>query len=122
MTPETGAACAPPPSEPQPMVHPLPLLDVYLAAQQELSAVERFAHQHESGAAPLMEPYYRSLMPASPPAEGQQYSFEVDLDRCSGCKACVTACHSLNGLEGARRGARSDSCTAAARQSRCRRR
>jgi Fe-S-cluster-containing dehydrogenase component/DMSO reductase anchor subunit len=23
----------------------------------------------------------------------------VDLDRCSGCKACVTACHSLNGLD-----------------------
>ncbi|HVY68337.1 MAG TPA: DmsC/YnfH family molybdoenzyme membrane anchor subunit, partial [Verrucomicrobiae bacterium] len=25
--------------------------------------------------------------------------FEVDLDACSGCKACVTACHSLNGLD-----------------------
>jgi Fe-S-cluster-containing dehydrogenase component/DMSO reductase anchor subunit len=23
----------------------------------------------------------------------------VDLDKCSGCKACVTACHSLNGLD-----------------------
>ena len=99
MTPETGAACAPPPSEPEPMARPLPLLDVYLAAQQELSAVERFAQRHESGTLPLQEPYYRDLMPAAPPAEGQQYSFEVDLDRCSGCKACVTACHSLNGLE-----------------------
>src|SRR4030095_7765056 len=28
-----------------------------------------------------------------------QYAFEVDLDQCSGCKACVTACHSLNGLD-----------------------
>jgi Fe-S-cluster-containing dehydrogenase component/DMSO reductase anchor subunit len=41
---------------------------------------------------------YRELLPATPPQPGQQYAFEVDLDRCSGCKACVTACHSLNGL------------------------
>ncbi len=38
-------------------------------------------------------------MPATPPGPGQQYAFEVDLDRCSGCKACVTACHTLNGLD-----------------------
>ena len=93
------AVCTAPPSEPQPLARPLPLLDAYLAAQQDLSAVERFAQLHESTTAPLQEPYYRSLMPLSPPADGQQYSFEVDLDRCSGCKACVTACHSLNGLE-----------------------
>lgn len=91
---------APSASEPKPLARPLPLLDTYLAAQQDLSAVERFAQLHEHGTAPLQEPYYRSLMPVSPPADGQQYSFEVDLDRCSGCKACVTACHSLNGLEG----------------------
>src|SRR5207302_2079666 len=30
---------------------------------------------------------------------GEQYAFEVDLDRCSGCKSCVTACHALNGLD-----------------------
>ena len=89
----------PPPAEPAPMARPLPLLDAYLAAQQDQSAVERFAQLHERGAAPLQAPYYRSLMPLSPPAGGQQYRFEVDLDRCSGCKACVTACHSLNGLE-----------------------
>ena len=101
MTPQTEeAVCtAPPRSEPQPLARPLPLLDAYLAAQQDLSAVERFAQLHESTTAPLQEPYYRGLMPLSPPADGQQYSFEVDLDRCSGCKACVTACHSLNGLE-----------------------
>ena len=34
-----------------------------------------------------------------PPGPGQQYAFEVDLDACTGCKACVTACHSLNGLD-----------------------
>jgi Fe-S-cluster-containing dehydrogenase component/DMSO reductase anchor subunit len=38
-------------------------------------------------------------LPASAPGPGQQYAFEVDLDICSGCKACVTACHSLNGLD-----------------------
>src|SRR6185369_3646357 len=27
------------------------------------------------------------------------YAFEVDLDSCTGCKACVSACHSLNGLD-----------------------
>ena len=100
MSQQTEAVCAPPPrSQPEPLARPLPLLDAYLAAQQDLSAVERFAQLHERGAAPQQEPYYRSLMPVSPPTAGQQYSFEVDLDRCSGCKACVTACHSLNGLE-----------------------
>ncbi len=29
----------------------------------------------------------------------QQRLSAVDLDRCSGCKACVTACHTLNGLD-----------------------
>ena len=101
MTQPTAAVCAAPHhSESAPMARPLLLLDAYLAAQQELSAVERFAQLHDHGAAAQQEPYYRSLMPASPPADGQQYGFEVDLDRCTGCKACVTACHSLNGLEG----------------------
>ena len=33
--------------------------------------------------------YYRELIPAEPPGPGQQYAFEVDLDTCTGCKACV---------------------------------
>src|SRR5690606_23742093 len=33
------------------------------------------------------------------PGPGQQYRFEVDMDACTSCKACVTACHSLNGLD-----------------------
>ncbi len=44
-------------------------------------------------------PVYRDLIPLSRPGPGEQYAFEVDLDSCSGCKACVVACHSLNGLE-----------------------
>ncbi len=39
-----------------------------------------------------------SLIPLSHPRLGEQYGFEVDLDACSGCGSCVTACHQLNGL------------------------
>ncbi|HEY5921571.1 MAG TPA: DmsC/YnfH family molybdoenzyme membrane anchor subunit [Kofleriaceae bacterium] len=74
----------------------LPLLDDYLREQHELTAVERFARSH---AAEPDAKRYQALMPATPPREGQQYAFEVDLDACSGCKACVTACHNLNGLD-----------------------
>ncbi len=42
---------------------------------------------------------YENLLPTAAPTPGQQYAFEVDLDKCSGCKACVTACHSMNGLD-----------------------
>jgi formate dehydrogenase iron-sulfur subunit len=41
----------------------------------------------------------RHLIPLSAPLPGEQYAFEIDLDACTGCKACVTACHSLNGLD-----------------------
>src|SRR5437879_369526 len=75
------------------------LIDALLADQRELTAVTRFAQQHESHALPAQAKYYRDLIPLSVPKPGEQYAFEVDLDRCSGCKACVTACHSLNGLD-----------------------
>ncbi len=74
------------------------LLERLLEEQQELTAVDRFVQRH-TGATPLLEPIYRARLPATPPAPGQQYAFEVDLDACSGCKACVTACHRLNGLD-----------------------
>ncbi len=77
----------------------LPLLESLLAEQQELSAVEKFAQLHESEELPAQAKYYKRLLPTSAPQEGQQYSFSVDLDKCTGCKACVTACHSLNGLD-----------------------
>lgn len=41
---------------------------------------------------------FSELIPLSVPTGDEQYAFEVDLDRCTGCKACVAACHSLNGL------------------------
>ena len=75
------------------------LVDALLAEQQQLTAVERFAQAHERGDFSEREKNYRRLLPATTPVPGQQYAFEVDLDKCSGCKACVTACHSLNGLD-----------------------
>jgi len=75
------------------------LIDLLLREQQDLSAVERFAQHHATSTAPAAVKLYQSLMPATAPGPGQQYAFEVDLDRCSGCKACVTACHTLNGLD-----------------------
>ncbi len=79
------------------------LLDLLLAEQQSLTAVERFSLRHEGGTetAFLIEnkTFYRDLIPLRAPGPGEQYAFEVDLDRCTGCKACVTACHNLNGLD-----------------------
>src|SRR5262245_51941779 len=77
----------------------LSLIDSYLLEQQQLTPVERFSRQHEKHESPAQAKYYRDLIPLSLPQAGQQYAFEVDLDACSGCKACVTACHNLNGLD-----------------------
>src|SRR6185312_3647726 len=82
---------APNPAEPR------TLIDDLLAEQQELTAVEKLSRVHDSHQA--RRGMYRDLLPATPPAAGEQYAFEVNLDQCSGCKACVTACHSLNGLD-----------------------
>ncbi|MCA8982456.1 MAG: 4Fe-4S dicluster domain-containing protein [Planctomycetaceae bacterium] len=76
-------------------------IDELLRRREELSAVERFsrANLHRDSDVPAQQRYYRHLMPATPPAPHQQYAFEVDLDKCSGCKSCVVACHTLNGLD-----------------------
>lgn len=74
-------------------------IDDYLARQQDLTAVERFADHHDRATGPLHERWYRQLLPAEPPGPGQQYRFEVDMDLCTSCKSCVSACHSLNGLD-----------------------
>lgn len=75
-----------------------PLLKILLAEQRDLSAVERFSAQPEKKPADDSS-HYRDLIPLSRPAEGEQYAFVVDLDKCTGCKACVTGCHNLNGLD-----------------------
>jgi Fe-S-cluster-containing dehydrogenase component/DMSO reductase anchor subunit len=74
-------------------------VDRYLAEQADLTAVERFSQRHEAELVPRQARYYRDLIPLARPEPGQQYGFEVDLDACTGCKACVAACHSLNGLD-----------------------
>lgn len=81
---------------PQPEVRTL--IDQLLAEQSTLQTpVARFAEtQHRP---PDLAPHYRSLIPLTSPGIGEQYAFEVSLDRCTGCKACVSACHSLNGLD-----------------------
>jgi formate dehydrogenase iron-sulfur subunit len=75
------------------------LIDQLLAEQRSLTAVERFSRVQARHKLTNNEARYRQLLPATAPAPGQQYAFEVNLDKCSGCKACVTACHSLNGLD-----------------------
>jgi len=75
------------------------LIDVLLAEQRSLTAVEQFSRAHDGREFSARVNHYRRLLPTTLPNLGQQYAFEVDLDKCSGCKACVTACHSLNGLE-----------------------
>src|SRR6266436_8242622 len=73
------------------------LIDDLLTEQRELTAVEKFSRAHS--AHDNRHGLYRDLLPATAPAPGQQYAFDVDLDKCFGCKACVGACHSLNGLD-----------------------
>lgn len=77
----------------------LEMLERALIEQQDLSAVERFSHLHDQGLPHQLDARYEALLPATAPGPGQQYAFEVDLDLCTGCKACVVACHSQNGLD-----------------------
>ncbi|HUR56390.1 MAG TPA: DmsC/YnfH family molybdoenzyme membrane anchor subunit [Opitutaceae bacterium] len=77
-----------------------PLLDDLLAEQQRLDTpVARFSAAHESGSFEARVSRHASLIPLTAPLPGEQYAFEVDLDSCTGCKSCVAACHSLNGLD-----------------------
>lgn len=81
-----------------------PSLDAFLAElladQQKLQTpVTRAATAHALQPSAWRAERFRELIPLTAPAPGQQYAFEVDLDSCSGCKACVAGCHSLNGLD-----------------------
>jgi formate dehydrogenase iron-sulfur subunit len=73
------------------------LLEELLAEQRDVTAVEEFARAHDRGE--ISAARYSRLIPMTAPLPGEQFAFEVELDRCSGCKACVTACHALNGLD-----------------------
>ena len=71
------------------------LIDELIESQHRLDTpVARFATAHDTGFAPRSQ-----LIPLTAPGPGEQYAFQVDLDSCSGCKACVAGCHSLNGLD-----------------------
>lgn len=74
------------------------LLDSLLEEQQQLlrTPVALFSETWQG-----QEPAGRfsHLIPLSRPQPDEQYAFEVNLDACTGCKACVAACHSLNGLD-----------------------
>ncbi|MEX2658568.1 MAG: DmsC/YnfH family molybdoenzyme membrane anchor subunit [Acidimicrobiales bacterium] len=74
------------------------LVDEWLAEQRRLTPVERFSRHHDQLSGQARS--YTELIPAALPGPGQQYRFEIDLDACTGCKACVVACSSLNGLDG----------------------
>ena len=64
------------------------------------SAVAAFSNWHDGDdVAPFQAKYFKKLIPLNHPKEGEQFAFEVNLDQCTGCKSCVAACHSLNGLD-----------------------
>lgn len=68
-----------------------------LREQQTLrTPVALFAVEYDSKS---VRERFSHLIPLSKPVPGEQYAFEVNLDACTGCKACVAACHSLNGLD-----------------------
>ncbi|WP_367872710.1 DmsC/YnfH family molybdoenzyme membrane anchor subunit [Luteolibacter sp. Populi] len=74
------------------------LIDDLIAEQKTLQTpIARYSDYHDRE--PDLAPHYRTLIPLTKPGDGEQYAFEVSLDRCTGCKACVSACHSLNGLD-----------------------
>lgn len=73
------------------------LLESLLEEQQTLrTPVALFSEAYDSKA-PSQR--FSHLIPLSRPDRDEQYAFEVNLDACTGCKACVAACHSLNGLD-----------------------
>ncbi|MGC6426295.1 MAG: DmsC/YnfH family molybdoenzyme membrane anchor subunit [Akkermansiaceae bacterium] len=74
------------------------LIDKLLSEQQKLQTpVARFSEEYDSGF-PRTD-LFKHLIPLEKPKKGEQYAFQVELDKCTGCKACVVACHTLNGLD-----------------------
>jgi Fe-S-cluster-containing dehydrogenase component/DMSO reductase anchor subunit len=77
-------------------------IDQLLQEQSDLTAVERFSKAHdnmEKRGQPALEKHYKELLPIDPLKPGEQFAFEVNLDACTGCKACVVGCHHMNGLD-----------------------
>ena len=77
-------------------------INALLREQQNLrppTAVEVFSDWHSGASSCHSGKVYADLIPTGLPGVGEQFGFEVNLDACTGCKACVAACHSLNGLD-----------------------
>jgi formate dehydrogenase iron-sulfur subunit len=74
------------------------LVDKLLREQSTLQTpVARFGKEYDRGAS--RTDLFKHLIPLEKPRDGEQYAFQVELDKCTGCKACVVACHTLNGLD-----------------------
>lgn len=73
------------------------IVEAALREQQTLrTPVALFSEEYDSKS---VRERFTHLIPLSKPQHGEQYAFQVNLDACTGCKACVAACHSLNGLD-----------------------
>jgi formate dehydrogenase iron-sulfur subunit len=77
----------------------LHVINNLLTEQQDLRSVLKFAKKHETGDVDHQTGLYEAQIPLTRPLPGQQYAFSVDLDACTGCKACVAGCNKLNGLD-----------------------
>jgi Fe-S-cluster-containing dehydrogenase component/DMSO reductase anchor subunit len=104
VAPRQSSPIGPSQAKATPVPSPAGSLDAYLAellADQHrlVTPAARAAATHDVQPAALRGEHFRDLIPLTAPGPGERYAFEVDLDACSGCKACVTACHSLNGLD-----------------------
>jgi len=97
-TPVSGAGDASPEAanHQSGVIHSL-LLETLLEEQQTLRTPVTLFSEANDQETPATR--FSHLIPLSKPQPGEQYSFEVNLDSCTGCKACVAACHSLNGLD-----------------------
>lgn len=77
--------------------HKSKIISEALRDQQTLrTPVALFSEEFDSR---TVKDRFTHLIPLSKPNPGEQYAFHVNLDACTGCKACVAACHSLNGLD-----------------------
>jgi len=74
------------------------LVTALLRRQQQLTAVDRFSSWHDAADSHTRARYSDSF-PGHDLKPGQQLAFEVDMDACTGCKSCVTACHQMNELD-----------------------
>lgn len=73
-------------------------LEELLAEQQNLTAVDRFSRVHDEQQ-PAYARLYRGLIPLEAPKPGEQYAFEVELDKCR----LQSLCHRLPQSQWSRR-------------------